>query len=387
MCGAVAAREMAADLGGVLVLDHASKPAEKVRISGGGRCNFTNLHSGPHNFISKNPHFCKSALAGYTPQDFIDLVNAYGIKWHEKNPDMGLGQLFCDGKSGQIIDMLLSECRKAKARVQLETKIANIEKTESGFSIATDRGSLTCTNLVVACGGPSIPKMGASGFGYDIAKQFGLSVIETVPALVPLVFTDGLTTALKQLSGVSVMATVSHKKTNFTEALLFTHRGLSGPSILQISSYWSAGEQIIINLCPEVDALEHIKKARESAPKLNVLTCIAHIMPRKLAEYVCRDVLDKNVADLNNQTMDALGKSINAWALKPAGSEGFRTAEVTRGGVNTKELSSKSMAAKSVKGLYFIGEVVDVTGHLGGHNFQWAWASAVACGKAIAASD
>lgn len=387
MCGAVAAREMAADLGGVLVLDHAVKPAEKIRISGGGRCNFTNMHSGPHNFISKNPHFCKSALAGYTPQDFIDLVNAYGIKWHEKNPDMGLGQLFCDGKSGQIIDMLISECRKAKARVQLETKIANIEKTESGFSIATDRGSLTCTNLVVACGGPSIPKMGASGFGYDIAKQFGLSVIETVPALVPLVFTDGLTTALKQLSGVSVMATVSHKKTNFTEALLFTHRGLSGPSILQISSYWSAGEQIIINLCPEVDALEHIKKARESAPKLNVLTCIAHIMPRKLAEYVCRDVLDKNVADLNNQTMDALGKSINAWALKPAGSEGFRTAEVTRGGVNTKELSSKSMAAKSVKGLYFIGEVVDVTGHLGGHNFQWAWASAVACGKAIAASD
>lgn len=362
----------------VLLLDHAKKAGEKIRISGGGRCNFTNIHCGPKNFISKNKHFCKSALSRYTPQDFIDLVGRYGIAWHEKTK----GQLFCDGRSQQIIDMLMAECDKAGNDMWLGAEVLDIRRYEDGFVVTTDRQSLNAQSVIIACGGPSIPKMGASGYGYKIAEQFGLAVIDPEPALVPLTFTDGLKEPIKALSGVSVNARVSHNKTAFDEALLFTHRGLSGPAILQISSYWSAGDSITINMAPNLDVFSGLKQMRTDHPKQHPKTWLTQHLPQRLVDFILTQFPHERLADMSDKVLQNIALQINAWYVKPAGSEGFRTAEVARGGVDTAELSSKTMEAKKVPGLFFIGEVVDVTGHLGGHNFQWAWASGYAAGQA-----
>ena len=375
MCGAIAGGRGKS----VLIIDHADKPGEKIRISGGGRCNFTNIHCGPENFISQNPHFCKSALSRYNPADFIGLVRRYKIAFHEKTK----GQLFCDGRSQQIIDMLLSECEKAGNEIRLAATVLGIQKFDGGFVVTTSHQSLNTDKVVIACGGPSIPKMGASGYGYKIAEQFGLNIITPVPALVPLTFTDGLKEPLKALSGVSADSRVHHETTSFDEALLFTHRGLSGPAILQISSYWSAGDAITINLAPSVDILAALKAARTETPRLAPKNWLAQYLPARLAEFIADQVKDQRLADMSDVSAANLALMTQEWRVKPAGSEGFRTAEVTKGGVDTDELSSKTMEAKKAPGLYFIGEVVDVTGHLGGHNFQWAWASAAACGQEI----
>jgi len=375
MCGAVAGMQGKS----VLIIDHAEKPGEKIRISGGGRCNFTNIHCNPENFISQNPHFCKSALSRYSPQDFIDLVTRYKIGFHEKTK----GQLFCDGRSQQIIDMLLMECDKAGNEIRLSTTILDISRFDQGFIITTHAQSLTADKVVIACGGPSIPKMGASSFGYKVAEQFGLNIVTPVPALVPLTFTDGLKEPLKALSGVSTDSRVTHGDTQFDEALLFTHRGLSGPAILQISSYWSAGEAIMIDLAPATDILATVKTARTETPRLSPKNWLAQYLPARLAEFIAVNIKDRRLADMSDVSAANLALMVKEWRVKPAGSEGFRTAEVTKGGVDTNELSSKTMEAKKIPGLYFIGEVVDVTGHLGGHNFQWAWASAAACGQAL----
>lgn len=375
MCGAVAGARGHR----VLILDHAKSAGEKIRISGGGRCNFTNIHSGPANFLSQNPHFCKSALAGYSPQDFVRLVDSYGIAWHEKT----LGQLFCDDSAKQIIAMLLDECAKAGNDIRLRTSVTEVTRGESGFAVMTDAGRFDSRALVVACGGPSIPKMGATGYGYRLAEQFGLNVIEPRAGLVPLTFTDALKQPLQALSGVSVPAAVRHGKTLFEEALLFTHRGLSGPAILQISSYWQPGDVIRVDLSPGVDVLDTLKTARRAGPKQSPATALARCVPARLAEYLTDHVTQKRIADMSDKTLNAIAETVSNWTVKPAGTEGFRTAEVTLGGVDTAELNARTMEAKAVPGLYFIGEVVDVTGHLGGHNFQWAWASGVACGKAI----
>ncbi|MBL4597007.1 MAG: NAD(P)/FAD-dependent oxidoreductase [Robiginitomaculum sp.] len=375
MCGAVAGQHGRK----VLILDHAKAVGEKIRISGGGRCNFTNLHCGPENFISNNPHFCKSALAGYTPQDFIDLLAKHKIAWHEKT----LGQLFCDERAAKIIAMLLAECAKGDVETSLQTHIGQVSTTKDGFLLVTDRGNFTSSSLVVACGGPSIPKMGASGYGYQLAKQFGLKLVPPTAALVPFTISDGLLSTLKPLAGVSVDVLVHCGSTCFEEAMLFTHRGLSGPAILQISSYWSPGAAITINLAPKINILAELELAKTTHPKQSPAGFLSQFLPKRLAQTIADTCSHQRLADMNKAALLALATAVNAWVITPSGSEGFRTAEVTKGGVDTDELSSKSMAVKSVPGLYFIGEVVDVTGHLGGHNFQWAWASGVACGRAL----
>lgn len=379
MCGATAGARGKS----VLIIDHAQKPAEKIRISGGGRCNFTNIYCGPDNFISQNPHFAKSALSRYSPYDFIDLVTRYKIDFHEKTK----GQLFCDGRSQQIIDMLLAECEIAGNDIRLSTEVLGIEKFDNSFVVTTNHQSLTADKVVIACGGPSIPKMGASTYGYKVAEQFGLKVITPEPALVPLIFTDGLKEPLKKLAGVSTDSRVHHSDaksdTSFDEALLFTHRGLSGPAILQISSYWNAGDAITVNLAPDTGILEALKKARNESPRTSPKVWLSQYLPARLAEYIAGHIKQLRLADMSDMALTNLALMVNEWHIKPAGTEGFRTAEVTKGGVDTDELSSKTMEAKKVSGLYFIGEVVDVTGHLGGHNFQWAWACGVACGEAI----
>jgi predicted Rossmann fold flavoprotein len=364
----------------VIVLDHAAKPAEKIRISGGGRCNFTNLHATHENFLSQNPKFCMSALKRYTQRDFIALVKKHGIKFHEKT----LGQLFCDESSQQIIDMLLDECSRAKVQIRLSTKIENVERSESGFTIITNNSQYNCTSLVVACGGKSIPKMGATGYGYDIAQKFGLNIIPTEPALVPFTFEGERLKYCQSLAGIAVDAIVTCNKKQFKEAILFTHRGISGPAILQISSYWQKGAQVTINLAPSVNAFEFLKSERSQNPKQEILTALAKILPKRLAQQKCEDnKCSGKLADINNKTLEAIANSINQWRIIPDGTEGYRTAEVTIGGVDTADLSSKTMEAKKVPGLYFIGEVVDVTGHLGGFNFQWAWSSGFAAGQFV----
>ena len=375
MCGAVAGARGKS----VLILDHAQKPGEKIRISGGGRCNFTNIHCGPYNFISANPHFAKSALSRYSPYDFIDLVERYGIAYHEKTK----GQLFCDNSSQEIIDMLLAECEAAGNEIRLSTQVLGIEKFDEGFVVTTPHQSLNTDKVVIACGGPSIPKMGASRFGYEVAEQFGLRMIKPEPALVPLTFTDGLKTPLKSLAGVSTDSRVNHTNASFDEALLFTHRGLSGPAILQISSYWTAGDAITVNLAPDTNILQALKDARNTAPRQSPKVWLSQYLPARLADYIASHIKQLRLADMSDVALANLALMVNEWHIKPAGTEGFRKAEVTKGGVNTDELSSKTLEAKKVPGLYFIGEVVDVTGHLGGHNFQWAWASGVACGEAL----
>jgi predicted Rossmann fold flavoprotein len=361
----------------VLVLDHAKKPGDKIRISGGGRCNFTNIHASPKNFLSQNKHFCISALSRYTQRDFIKLVERYRIAYHEKT----LGQLFCDGSATQIIDMLLDEMHRYGARLQLETAIENVEKTERGFVIRHSGGTVSAKSLVIASGGKSIPKMGATGFGYEIATRFGLRMIETRPGLVPLTFEPHLLERLKPLAGVAVDAVVSCKKTNFAEAMLFTHRGISGPSILQISSYWREGDEIVISMLPQTDLFEALREQRSKNGKQALQTALSYFMPKKLAQLIAADFPASNLADLSDAVLRRAAAAVNDWRVKPAGSEGYRTAEVTLGGVDTRDLDSKTMEAKNVPGLYFIGEVVDVTGWLGGYNFQWAWSSGWSAGQ------
>ncbi|MFN4275108.1 MAG: NAD(P)/FAD-dependent oxidoreductase [Ferrovibrio sp.] len=369
----------------VLVLDHAAKPGEKIRISGGGRCNFTNLHAGPGDFLSSNPHFAKSALKRFTQHDFIALVNRHGIAWHEKT----LGQLFCDGSAQQIIDLLLAECAKGDVTIRLSTPIARVEKTPAGFRVFSASADVfDAPALVVATGGASIPKMGATGLAYDIARQFGLNVIPPKPALVPLVFSAEDARRFDGLAGVAVPdAETSIGKRRFREALLFTHRGLSGPSVLQISSYWEFFERrqpITINLLPGADLFALLKAARAQHPKQEIATQLALHLPGRLAKRLCELAgLDGRLADINDAKFKTLTALAQHWQLTPAGTEGFAKAEVTLGGVDTAALSSQSMEASIVPGLYFIGEAVDVTGHLGGFNFQWAWASGYACGVAL----
>ncbi|ATU93776.1 NAD(P)/FAD-dependent oxidoreductase [Phyllobacterium zundukense] len=364
----------------VLIIDHAAAPGEKIRISGGGRCNFTNLNAAPQNYISKNPHFCISALRRYTQRDFIGLVDRYGIAWHEKT----LGQLFCNGSAKQIIELLVTEMNRAGVELRLRTSADSIEKSGDGYVVDLAGERVRCASLVIACGGKSIPKMGATGFGYDIARQFGLDLTEIRPALVPLTFDENTLAPLKPLSGISVDAVVSHGKTKFTEAMLFTHRGLSGPSILQISSYWREGDTISVAMLPGTKVFDALRAARARNGRQALQTALAELLPKRLAQLIAENSkIEAHLADLSDKQLLAVEKAVNEWQVKPAGSEGYRTAEVTLGGVDTNGLDQKTMEAKSNKGLYFIGEVVDVTGWLGGYNFQWAWSSGWVAGQAV----
>lgn len=364
----------------VTVLDHAGAPGEKIRISGGGRCNFTNINAGPKNFLSANPHFCKSALARFTPADFVTMVDRHGIAWHEKT----LGQLFCDNSAKDIIFMLLDEMRAAGAAWYLGIEISGVEKTESGFRVSTSEGLFEASSLVIATGGKSIPKMGATGFAYRIAEQFGLALIETRPGLVPVTLDPILLESIAPLSGISAPAEIRHGKTAFREALLFTHRGLSGPAILQISSYWREGDAITIDIEPDVDIAAHLKKAKQANGRQSAQTALGEILPKRLAQYIVeREAIGGNMADLSDKLLTRLADAAQNWSVRPSGSEGYRTAEVTLGGIDTTALDSRSMQAKAVPGLYFIGECVDVTGWLGGYNFQWAWASGFAAGETL----
>ncbi len=383
--GAGAAGMMAAIEAGkrgrrVIVLDHAKAPGEKIRISGGGRCNFTNIHASPKNFLSANPHFCKSALARYTPHDFIALVDRYQIAWHEKT----LGQLFCDDTAKDIIRMLLTEMKEVRAVLRLGAEIRTVDKTVSGFRIVTADGAIDCSSLIVASGGKSIPKMGATGFAYRIAEQFGLPLVETRPGLVPLTLDPVQLESLSALAGVAVDAQARCGKTMFEEALLITHRGLSGPAILQISSYWREGGDISLNLLPHVDIAAVLKAARKENGRQALQTALAEPLPKRLAQFFTEaaGLNNRPLADLSDKAIDAFCLTIKDWAITPAGSEGYRTAEVTLGGVDTRALDSRTMQARDVPGLYFIGECVDVTGWLGGYNFQWAWASGFSAGQA-----
>jgi len=361
----------------VLLLEHAAKLGEKIRISGGGRCNFTNIESRPENFLSANPDFCRSALARYTPRDFIALVEKHGIAWHEKK----LGQLFCEGSSRQIIDMLKAECDDASVRWCMPAKVISVTKDER-FSIATDRGDFESESLVIACGGLSIPQIGASPFGYRIAEQFGLEVTELRPALVGLTFAPETLTRFAGLSGISIDAIVGCNGTRFRENLLVTHRGLSGPAILQISSYWRPGLDLSVNLLPDLDAREMLEAAHSSEKMLaNVLGAL---LPQRFAQrWIEINFENLPMKRLGASRLREIAGRLRDWRLRPSGTVGYKKAEVTLGGVDTRELSSRTLEARKTPGLYFIGEVVDVTGHLGGHNFQWAWASGYAAGQAV----
>jgi predicted Rossmann fold flavoprotein len=369
----------------VLVLDHAQKPGEKIRISGGGRCNFTNLEADRvDRFLSANPHFARSALSGYRPADFIALIERHGVAWHEKT----LGQLFCDGSAREIVDLLLAEMRAARVELHLSHPVETLEHTGDGFELAFSTRRVACASLVIATGGKSIPKMGATGFGYDIARKFGVAVTETRPALVPLTIEIGLLERLKPLAGVAVEARVSagqgRLKARFEEAMLFTHRGLSGPAILQASSHWREGEAIEVDMAPGAEVLAELKAARQSNGRQGVATALAERLPKRLADLLAHQAgLTGPIADASDKRLAALAEAVNRWRVKPVGSEGYRTAEVTLGGIDTAALDQKTMQAKGVPGLHFVGEVVDVTGWLGGYNFQWAWASGWAAGQAV----
>ena len=376
MCAAIAGKRGRR----VLVLDHARKIGEKIRISGGGRCNFTNINTRADHFISQNPHFAKSALRQYSPQDFIELVERHNIAYHEKT----LGQLFCDHSAQDIIDLLLREARDAAVDIRTETTIEEISHRDALYHLETTRGRVYAQSLVVATGGLSIPKIGATRFGYDIARQFGLAICETRAALVPLTFQDELLARCKAMAGLSLEAKVSCAEAAFSEGFLFTHRGLSGPSILQISSYWREGRSIIVDLAPAVDVASHLLIAKKNATKQSITATLAEILPNRLAQNICDALNVKGrLAERSDKVLRQLGEAVNCWQLTPAGSEGYRTAEVTLGGVDTKQLSSKTMEAIKQPGLFFVGEVVDVTGHLGGYNFQWAWSSGYAAGQAV----
>ncbi|MDE1994602.1 MAG: NAD(P)/FAD-dependent oxidoreductase [Rhizobiaceae bacterium] len=363
----------------VIVLDHASAPGEKIRISGGGRCNFTNINAGPKNFLSSNPHFAKSALARFTPRDFLGMVESHGIAWHEK----ALGQLFCDNSAKDIIRMLSDEMREAGVELRLRVEIASVEPIAGGYRIATSDGLFEASSLVVATGGKSIPKMGASGFAYRIGEQFGLPQVETRPGLVPLTLDPQLLQRLAPLSGIAAPAEIRHGKTAFREALLFTHRGLSGPAILQISSYWREGDEITVVIEPDIDVFAGLKAARQANGRQSAQTALAEVLPKRLAQHIAEsEGVNGNLADQSDKRLQGLAAAVQAWPVKPSGSEGYRTAEVTLGGIDTACLDSKTMEVKTAPGLYFIGECVDVTGWLGGYNFQWAWASGHVAGQA-----
>ncbi len=370
----------------VLVIDHAEKVAEKIRISGGGRCNFTNLDTGPANFLSANPHFCRSALARYTPQDFIALVRRHRIAWHEKHK----GQLFCDDSAEDIIAMLLRECEAGSVTRWQPCAVQAVRHGDAGFELDTDRGTVSGKQLVIATGGLSIPKIGATDFGYRVARQFGHAIQETRPALVPLTFDPVTWAPFAALSGLSLEARVEagagKAKGTFLEDLLFTHRGLSGPAILQISSFWHAGTPLRIDLAPGRDLQAELLQAKRDSRRL-LINELAELIPRRLAEAwlaTMPELAGKPIRDQRDRDLTELAGRLRRWELRPQGSEGYRKAEVTAGGVDTRELSSQTLQSRRVAGLFFIGEVVDVTGWLGGYNFQWAWASAAACALALA---
>ncbi len=385
MCAAVAAQRGKR----VVLIDHAEKLAEKIRISGGGRCNFTNINAGPANFLSENPHFCKSALSRYTPHDFIALVKKHRIAYHEKHR----GQLFCNDSAEQIIQMLKDECAAGNVTWRMPCKVESLEKLDDAFFISTDSGDIECASVVIATGGLSIPKIGATDFGYKIATEFGLNLVETRPGLVPLTFDGPSWEAFAPLAGIALEVEVEtgtnkgkgNKRGHFREDLLFTHRGLSGPAILQISSYWQPGTPIIINLLPEMDVAEALIEGKATLKK-QLGNVLSQWLPARLAECLLAAnglAADARLADMQDAKLRKLGDAVNRWAIIPTGSEGYRKAEVTMGGIDTRELSQQTMMANKVPGLYFIGEAVDVTGWLGGYNFQWAWASGVACGQSV----
>jgi predicted Rossmann fold flavoprotein len=365
----------------VLVIDHAKAAGEKIRISGGGRCNFTNLHTAPDRFLSANPSFCISALRRYRPQDVIAWIEGAGIAWREKT----LGQLFCDGSARQIVDLLLDGMRGAGVELRLGAAVQAVRREPAGgFAVTAGGAEILCPALVVATGGKSIPQMGATGLAYDLARQFDVPVIAPRPGLVPLTFEAGLLERTAPLAGVSVQARVLAGGTRFDEALLFTHRGLSGPAVLQASSYWREGQAVTIDLAPGVDVLAELRAGKAVHGRQAPASVLARWLPRRLAQWVADEQGAKgNLADLKEAQLKALAAAVNGWTIKPVGSEGYRTAEVTLGGVDTRALESRTMMAKAVAGLYFIGEAVDVTGWLGGYNFQWAWASGWCAGQAV----
>ena len=364
----------------VLLIDHANKPGKKILMSGGGRCNFTNMYTEPANFLSQNPHFCKSALARYTQWDFIALVAKHGVPYHEKK----LGQLFCDNKSSDILGLLLAECESAGVELRMDTSVQAIEKTAEGYRLQTSLGPLACQSLVVATGGLSIPTLGATGFGYQVARQFGHSVLPTRAGLVPFTITDQLKEICAELSGTSVDCLVSCNDQAFRENLLFTHRGLSGPAILQISSFWQPGDSVEINLLPDHDALAWLQQQQAERPNSELKTLLGEVFTKKMANLLAEHwFVSKPMKQYTPVELQAVANTLGAWQLVPAGTEGYRTAEVTLGGVDTREVSSKTMESLKSPGLYFIGEVLDVSGHLGGFNFQWAWASGYAAAQYV----
>jgi predicted Rossmann fold flavoprotein len=364
----------------VLVIEHTRKLGRKILMSGGGRCNFTNIHNGPANFLSDNPHFCKSALSRYPAASFIELVERHGIEFHEKT----LGQLFCNESSREILQLLLTECDWAGVQLVTETRVEQIARQDNGFLLRTSAGEMRCSSLVIATGGLSIPNGGATGFAYDVARQFGLEVRDTRAALVPFTLQPADLDYIKPLSGIAHPVSVSCNGMQFREALLFTHRGLSGPAILQISSYWQPGDAIEIDLFPDSDLLAWLKQQRDERPKAELQTVLANRMSKRVVQALCQQWgFSGHMADLGNRRLAEIAERFHHWQIKPSGTEGYRTAEVTLGGISTDELSSKTLEAKKVPGLFFIGECLDVTGHLGGHNFQWAWASGVAAGQAV----
>ncbi|GIS10556.1 MAG: hypothetical protein CM15mP114_13380 [Alphaproteobacteria bacterium] len=365
----------------VLIIEHSSKVAEKIRISGGGRCNFTNLYSNSENFLSNNKHFCKSAFSKYTQNDFIDLVKKHKIKFHEKK----FGQLFCDNSAKDIIEMLITECEIQKVEIILNTEIKSVIREENLYILETEnKGKFICSSLVIATGGLSIPKIGASDYGYKIANQFNLKVTNLYPALVPLTFKDDILEFCKSLAGVSIEASVKINKTIFNEGLIFTHRGISGPSILQISSYWKPDRSIEVNLLPLNSMDKTLKERRVKTPKQNISNVLSDFLPNKLAMAIT-SLLNTNqkIGEASNSTLNKISNFINKLNVLPTGTEGYKTAEVTLGGIDTNEINSATMECKKYSGLYFIGEVVDVTGHLGGHNFQWAWSSGYVAGQNV----
>lgn len=365
----------------VIVIDHAKQAGKKILISGGGRCNFTNMFASPENYLSNNPHFCKSALSRYTQWDFIALVEKHGIAYHEKT----LGQLFCDHSAKEIVRMLLDECDQYGARVQLRTEISAVHYAAQRYTVETSQGQLQAPELVVACGGLSMPKLGATPLGCQLAEQFGHRTLPVRAGLVPFTLHEQTKQAYSELSGLALDVVASNERASFKEAMLFTHRGLSGPAILQISSYWQPGETFTVDLLPGHDALQELLKLRQEKPKQGLRTALQSWFPKRFALTFAEQQgwPDKNLADCNNELLTTVAQQLHGWQVQPNGTEGYRTAEVTLGGVDTDQLSSKTMASKLQPGLYFIGEVVDVTGWLGGYNFQWAWASAYACAESL----
>jgi len=377
MCAIEAARRGRS----VTVIDHARAPGEKIRISGGGRCNFTNIHCTPANFISANRHFAISALKSFTQHDFIDRVKAHGIAFHEK----ALGQLFCDGSAREIIAMLTGDMREAGARLELGADISGVDRIETGFETRTSAGIWHSDSLVVATGGKSIPKMGATGLGYDIARQFGHRITETRAGLVPFTWASNMHDSWGALSGVSLDVRASCNGAAFEEAMLFTHRGLSGPAMLQVSSYWREGDAVTVDLIPGFDLLTKLKSERVARPKASIWTVLGDILPKRLAQQLGAEAgqAPSKLADLGNPALEEIVAGLKAFRIVPGGTEGYRTAEVTLGGVETAQINQKTMESQLVPGLHFIGEVMDVTGHLGGHNFQWAWSSGAAAGRSV----